>query len=62
MKGAVIMSKQSNPNAGANRQQRRAEAKRPPRQTSSKPLALRIAIIAVMAVMLLGFFILPLLR
>lgn len=56
------MSKQTQPNRGANRQQKRAEAKRPQRQTSDKPLWLRIAIVAVMAVILLGFFIMPLIR
>lgn len=56
------MSKQSQPNPGANRQQKRAEAKRPPRHTLSKPMWLRVLIIVIMAVMLIGFFILPLIR
>lgn len=56
------MSKQNKPNRGANRQQKRAAAKSPQRPTSAKPLWLRIAIVAIMVVMLLGFFILPLMR
>lgn len=56
------MSKQTRPNPGSNRQQKREQAKRPPRQTAAKPLWLRIAIIAMLLVMLLGFFLLPLLR
>lgn len=56
------MSKQTKPNSGSNRQQKRAETKRPPRQTAAKPLWLRITIIVMLLVMLLGFFLLPLLR
>lgn len=56
------MSKQTKPHSGANRQQNRAQTKQPQRQTASKPLWLRIAIIVMLIVMLLGFFILPLLR
>ena len=56
------MSKSNKPNPGVNRQQKRSEARRPPRQTASKPLWLRILIVAMLFVMLIGFFIVPLLR
>ena len=46
---------------GANRQQRRAEERAPQRKTSGKPMWLRVLIIVIMAVMVLGFFLVPLL-
>ncbi|MCQ2408646.1 MAG: hypothetical protein MJ065_09020 [Oscillospiraceae bacterium] len=46
---------------GANRQQRRAEERAPQRKSSGKPMWLRVLIIVIMAVMVLGFFLVPLL-
>ena len=46
---------------GANRQQRRAEERAPQKKSSGKPMWLRILIIVIMAVMVLGFFLVPLL-
>ncbi len=61
------MSKQNNnkntaPNNGRNRQERREQARRPQQHKSNKPLWLRIVIVAVIAAMILGFFLVPLLR
>lgn len=58
------MSKSKNTSqiSGRNREEKRAAARSPQPKKSSKPLGLRIAIIVIMVVMLLGFFILPLLR
>ena len=57
------MSKQNQkPNSGGNRQQRRQEERRPQHHSASKPIGLRIAIVAVMLIMLLGFVIVPLIR
>ncbi|MBP0966410.1 MAG: hypothetical protein J5722_02140 [Oscillospiraceae bacterium] len=61
------MSKQNNknnttPNNGRNRQERREQARRPQQHRSDKPLWLRIVIVAVIAAMILGFFLVPLLR
>ena len=48
--------------SGRNRAEKRAEARNPQRRNSSgKPIGLRIAIVLVMLAMLLGFFIVPLL-
>lgn len=58
----MSQQKKNAQNAGANRQQKREQAKKPQPQRSSKPLWMRIAIIAVMVIMLIGFFLLPLLR
>lgn len=49
-------------NNGRNREERRAAVHNPQAKKSSKPLALRIAIIVILVVMVLGFFILPLIR
>ena len=49
-------------NNGSNRQQKRAESRAPQRTTSHKPLWLRILIIVMLVVMVLGFFLFPLLR
>ena len=57
------MSNSNKKNSGMNRQQRRNQERNPQQQSkSSKPLGLRILIIAVFVVMLLGFVILPLLK
>ncbi|HBI84677.1 MAG TPA: hypothetical protein DDX71_00095 [Ruminococcus sp.] len=48
-------------NSGGSRQ-RRQETQTPRQQTSSKPAWLRIAIIAVMAIMFLGVALMPFLR
>jgi len=57
------MSKSNKKNSGMNRQQRRQQERSPQQQSkSSKPLGMRILIIAVFVVMLLGFVILPLLN
>lgn len=63
-KGAIIMSKSKNtaPNNGRNRAEKRAAAHNPQPKKSSKPVWLRIMIVAIMVVMLLGFFIFPLMR
>ena len=45
-----------------NRQQRREEERNPRHSSSSKPLGMRILIIAIFVVMLLGFVIFPLLK
>ena len=47
---------------GANRQQKRNEARAPQRATSHKPVWLRILILIILGVMFLGFFLLPLVR
>lgn len=54
--------KKQAPNNGRNRQEKRAAARNPQPKRSDKPLWLRIFIIAIMVVMLLGFFIVPLLH
>lgn len=57
------MSKQENqPVNGRNRQERRQAVHNPQPHRAEKPLALRIAIIVMLAVMLLGFVLLPLMR
>ena len=58
------MSKQTAkaPNSGANRQQRREQIRNPRPQKSSKPTWLRILIVALIAVLIIGFFLAPLLR
>ena len=63
-KGAIIMSKskKQTPNNGRNRAEKRAAAHNPQPKKSSKPVWLRIMIVAIMVVMLLGFFIVPLMR
>ena len=53
--------KNKRPNSGANRQQRRAQERGSYPQKSAKPAWLHILIIAVLAIMLLGFMLLPLL-
>lgn len=47
---------------GRNRAEKRANAKNKSRKSAEKPMALRIAILAVLAALLIGFFLLPLLR
>ncbi len=54
--------KPKKPNPGSNRQQRRAQERNPYPRKSEKPTWLRVLIIAVLAIMILGFFILPLLH
>ena len=58
------MSKQNKnvPNNSGNRQQRREQARKPQHHKTNKPLWLRIVIIAIIAAMILGFFLVPLLR
>lgn len=61
------MSKQNNknntaPNSGRNRQERRAQARRPQQHKSNKPLWLRVVIVAIIGAMLLGFILVPALR
>lgn len=57
------MSNSNKKSNGMNRQQRRNQERNPQQQSkSSKPLGLRILIIAVFVVMLLGFVVLPLLK
>lgn len=46
---------------GANRQQRRAEQRAPQKKTGGKPMWLRFMILAVLVIMVLGFFLIPLL-
>ncbi len=46
--------------AGVNRQVARLESQRPTHYKSSRPLWIRILIVVVMVVMVLGFFIVPL--
>ena len=53
---------QNKKGGSGNRKQRREQERRPAKTGSSKPMWLRVAIVAVMLVMLLGFFILPLIR
>ena len=50
------------PNSSGNRQQRRQQERNPQPHRASKPVGLRIAIVAVLLVMLLGFIIVPLIR
>ena len=50
------------PNPGANRQQRREHAHSKRSSASAKPTWLRVLIIAVLAIMMIGFVLLPLLR
>ena len=47
---------------GRNRAEKRANAKQNNKQASQKPMGLRIAILIVLAALLLGFFMLPLIR
>ena len=54
--------KQNKPAAGNNRQQRRENARQPQKSSSSKPMWLRIVVLALFAIMLLGFVIVPLLH
>ena len=57
------MSKPENqPVNGRNRQERRQAVHNPQPHKAEKPLALRIAIIVMLAIMLLGFVLLPLMR
>ena len=58
------MSKQQKtlPNNGRNRQERRAQARRPQQHKSNKPLWLRVVIVAIIGAMLLGFILVPALR
>lgn len=58
------MSKYKNPSQinGRNRAEKREAARNPQQKKLSKPLALRIIIIIIMLVMLIGFFILPLIQ
>ena len=55
-------SKKTSPNNGRNRAEKRAAAHNPYPKKSQKPLWLRIVIIAALVVMVLGFFIAPLIR
>ena len=57
------MSKQQKkqPNNGRNRQERRAQERRPHTTSSGKPLWLRILIVGIIFAMLAGFFLVPLL-
>ena len=57
-----MSSKNKKPNPGANRRQRREQAHNPYGTKPSRPTWLRILIIAVLAIMLLGFVVLPLLH
>ena len=49
-------------NNGRNRAEKRANARKKGKQSSDKPIAMRIAILVVLAALLIGFFLLPLLR
>lgn len=55
------MAKQK-PANGRNRAERRANAKHPQRQSGGRSTALRIGIIVALTVMILGFFLMQLLR
>ena len=56
-------SKKKKPNHGANRQQRRDPVNNnPQRNTSSKPMWLRVMIIAALFVLVCGFVIVPLIK
>ena len=58
------MSKQQKkaPNPGANRQQRREHERSHRTASSAKPTWLRVLIITVLAIMMIGFVVLPLLK
>ena len=51
----------SNP-GGGNRQQRRDNSYTPYKKSAGKPMWLRVLIIVMLGVMLIGFFLVPLLR
>lgn len=47
---------------GRNRAEKRANARNKNKKSAEKPVAMRIAILAVLAALMIGFFLLPLLR
>ena len=53
---SIVMAK-AKKNNGMNRAQKRANARKPQQTKSSKPMWLRIAVIAVIAVMFLGIIV-----
>lgn len=55
-------SQNQKPAAGRNRAEKRLNTRKPQGQSSGKPMWIRIGILAILAVMFLGFFLLPLLR
>lgn len=57
-----MSSNPKKPNPGANRQQRRSQERNPYPAKSAKPTWLRVLILVVLAVLIIGFFLLPLLR
>ncbi len=54
--------KQQKPATGRNREEKRLNTRNPRSQSAGKPMWLRIVILAILAVMFLGFFLLPLIR
>ena len=60
-KGASLMAK-SRQNNGRNRAERRAGFQQEQKPRSDKPLGLRIAVLVLLGIMFIGFFLMPLLK
>ena len=61
-RAAQSRAEKDQPNNGRNREEKRIQSQRPAQKSTSKPMWLRVMIIAILAVMVLGFIMLPLLR
>ncbi len=61
-RAAQSRAEKEQPNNGRNREEKRAQAQRTPQKHSSRPTWLRVLILVMLAVMVLGFVLLPLLR